>query len=389
MIFIKILFWFSVACLVHTYFIYPLSLYLLSTFKRKLNNDQGIKHKEFVSVIMAVYNEEQVIEKKIRSVLDSNYKGNLELIIGSDNSSDKTNEIIRRLQSEYPGLIKAFFFESRRGKSAQLNILSKIAKPGIFILTDANVYFDKNTINKLIMHFNDPETGIVGANIINPETNKDGISIQEKLFIRQEVYMKYYEGKLWGSMIGAFGGCYAIRGELLPDIPTDYAVEDFFITMSVLKKGKIAITELKAFVYEDVSNDWKIEYKRKVRISVGNFQNLKHFYSLLWPPYKGVSYAFFSHKILRWFGPFLIIFSFISNIFLAVNNIFYLSLLALQLVLLCSLLIDFLLKKFNIHIVILRFISHFFTMNMALLEGFFKFLKGEHTNVWQPTKRNQ
>ncbi|MFO8067641.1 MAG: glycosyltransferase [Bacteroidales bacterium] len=389
MIFIKILFWFSVACLVHTYFIYPLSLYLFSTFKRKLNNDQGIKHKEFVSVIMAVYNEEQVIEKKIRSVLDSNYKGNLELIIGSDNSSDKTNEIIRRLQSEYPGLIKAFFFESRRGKSAQLNILSKEAKPGIFILTDANVYFDKNTINKLIMHFNDPETGIVGANIINPETNKDGISIQEKLFIRQEVYMKYYEGKLWGSMIGAFGGCYAIRSELLPDIPTDYAVEDFFITMSVLEKGKKANTELKAFVYEDVSNDWKIEYKRKVRISVGNFQNLKHFYSLLWPPYKGVSYAFFSHKVLRWFGPFLIIFSFISNIFLAVNNIFYLSLLALQLVLLCSLLIDFLLKKFNIHIVILRFISHFFTMNMALLEGFFKFLKGEHTNVWQPTKRNQ
>ncbi|MFW5793529.1 MAG: glycosyltransferase [Bacteroidota bacterium] len=338
---------------------------------------------------MAVFNEEDVIEKKIRSVFETDYKGSFDLIIGSDNSTDKTNDIIRKLQDEFPGLIKAYFFDLRRGKPAQLNILSKETKADLLVLTDANVYFDRQTLDNLIMHFENPEIGIVGANIINPETNKDGISVQEKLFVKGEVYMKYYEGKIWGCMIGAFGGCYAIRSELLPEIPPDFAVEDFFITMSVLKKKKKAITDLKAFVYEDVSNDWKIEYKRKVRISVGNFQNLKHFASLLWPPYKGVSFAFFSHKILRWFGPFLIITAFLTNILLASYNIFYLVLLGIQLLMAASLFIDFLLKKFHIHIVLLRFISHFFTMNMALLEGFLKFVKGEHTNVWQPTKRNQ
>ncbi len=388
MIFIEIIFWFSVACLVHSYFLYPVIIHFLSIFKKDTTNKKSLEN-QHVTVIIAVHNEEDVIEKKIKSVLDTNYKGSFEIIIGSDASTDKTNEIIKKYQSEFPEKIKVFIFEERRGKPLMLNILKEHSKPGIFILTDANVYFSRDTISNLVNHFEDESVGIVGANIVNLQTSKTGISIQEKLFIRRENLIKYHEGKLWGCMIGAFGGCYAIRSGLLPEIPEGYSVEDFFITMTVLKQGKKAITDLNAVVYEDVSNDWKIEYKRKVRISAGNFQNLKHFISLLWPPYKGLSFAFISHKVIRWAGPFFIIFAFVFNAVLAFSNTFYLILFLIQLALFFSLLIDFILKKLSIHIVILRFISHFFIMNLALLEGFFKFLKGENSNVWQPTKRNQ
>ena len=389
MIVVKILFWFSVTCLVHTYILYPVILAFLSSLKKRKKDTVTSSIDDIVSIIIAVHNEEDVVEKKVRSVIDTNYKGKYEIIIGSDSSTDRTNDIIKKLEKEFPDIIKTFIFEERRGKPGLLNILKQNVNSGIFILTDANVYFNKDTISNLVSHFKNPEIGIVGANIVNLKTNKTGISIQEKLFIRSEIKIKYYEGKLWGSMIGAFGGCYAIRSELLPDIPAGFAVEDFFITISVLKTGKKAITDLKAIVFEDVSNDWKIEYRRKVRISAGNFQNLKHFASILWPPYRGLSFAFLSHKVLRWIGPFLIILAISANIPLAILNTFYLILLSMQGFLLFSLIIDFLLKKINIHIVILRFISHFFTMNLALLEGFFKFLKGENTNVWQPTKRNQ
>ncbi len=390
MIFIEIIFWVSVYCLVHSYILYPLILHLLSAFKKTPKSKlSATSVNNFVSVIMAVHNEESVIENKIRSVFDTDYEGTVEMIIGSDASTDATNEIVKKLQLEFPDKIKAFFYTERQGKPELVNMLKTKTDNEILILTDANVYFEKSTIRNLVSHFSDPSIGIVGANIINLVTNKDGISIQEKMFIRGEILMKHYEGKLWGSMIGAFGGCYAIRKSLLPDVPAGFAVEDFFITLSVLKQKQKAITDLKALVYEDVSNDWRIEYKRKVRISAGNFQNLKYFFSLLWPPYRGVSFAFMSHKVIRWFGPFLIIFALICNIALASTNTFYLILLISQGLLYAIFFIDFLLKKLNIHIVLLRFVSHFFTMNLALLEGFFKFLKGENTNVWQPTKRNQ
>ncbi|MBS4012231.1 MAG: glycosyltransferase [Bacteroidetes bacterium] len=390
MIFIEILFWVSVYCLVHSYIIYPLILHVFSALKKTPKSFEiATSVDNVVSIIMAVHNEETVIENKIRSVFDTDYEGVVEMIIGSDASTDATNEIIKKLQLEFPGKIKAFFYTERQGKPELVNMLKTKTDNEILILTDANVYFEKSTIRNLVSHFSDPSIGIVGANIINLVTNKDGISIQEKMFIKGEILMKHYEGKLWGSMIGAFGGCYAIRKSLLPDVPDGFAVEDFFITLSVLKQKQKAITDLKALVYEDVSNDWRIEYKRKVRISAGNFQNLKYFISLLWPPYKGVSFAFMSHKVIRWFGPFFIIFALISNIALATTNTFYLILLISQGLLYAIFFIDFLLKKLNIHIVLLRFVSHFFTMNLALLEGFFKFLKGENTNVWQPTKRNQ
>jgi cellulose synthase/poly-beta-1,6-N-acetylglucosamine synthase-like glycosyltransferase len=228
----------------------------------------------------------------------------------------------------------------------------------------------------------------VGANILNTRIDRSGISYQEWSFMSREIKLKYQEGITWGTMIGAYGACYSIRREDYTRVPEGYSVDDFYITMKVLEKKKKCILELKAIGYENVPNRLSEEFRRKIRIAAGNFQNLKTFYRLLWPPYSAVAFCFFSHKVLRWLGPFFLLLLITSNIILAFRDPFYRVLLIIQGGLIISPFIDLLLRKIGLHIVILRFITHFYSMNLALLAGFLKFIKGTETNVWQPTKRS-
>jgi cellulose synthase/poly-beta-1,6-N-acetylglucosamine synthase-like glycosyltransferase len=204
----------------------------------------------------------------------------------------------------------------------------------------------------------------------------------------REIKLKFYEGKVWGTMIGAYGACYAIRNEYFTAVPSGYSVDDFYITMKVLERKKKCILEMKAICYENVPNRLSEEFRRKIRIAAGNFQNLRTFFRLLWPPYSGLAFSFFSHKVLRWLGPFFLILLIISNVILAISDPFYRILLMIQGLLIIIPFIDFLLGKIGLHIVILRFITHFYSMNLALLAGFLKFIKGVETNVWQPTRRS-
>ncbi|MBK9026309.1 MAG: hypothetical protein IPL69_20845 [Saprospiraceae bacterium] len=91
---------------------------------------------------------------------------------------------------------------------------------------------------------------------------RDGISIQEKSYIERENLIKYWEGLIWGTMMGPFGGCYAIRKKLYTNVPQNFLVDDF-ISMKILEKGFHCLNDLDAICYEDVSNEAKQEYRRK------------------------------------------------------------------------------------------------------------------------------
>jgi hypothetical protein len=142
-------------------------------------------------------------------------------------------------------------------------------------------------------------------------------------------------------------------------------------------------------VYEDVSNDAGIEFKRKIRIATGNFQNLARFRKLLFSRRPGLSFCFWSHKVLRWIGPLFILGALINLIILAFPYPFYRILLIINVVVLLIPGLDFALKKLNLHFPFFRFISHFLAMNLAMAKGLLRYLKGVKTNVWQPTKRHQ
>jgi cellulose synthase/poly-beta-1,6-N-acetylglucosamine synthase-like glycosyltransferase len=391
MIALQIILFFSLACILHSYVIYPFLIKLAAKGKSISNQTYASMEKELptVSVIMAAYNEEVVIEDKIQTILTNDYpKEKVEILIGSDNSNDNTNSIIKALSEKNQNIhFKAF--KKRQGKIAIVNQLEKIAQGEVLILTDANVMFQHDTIFELVKFFKDQSIGLVDAKMINTGLQKEGISFQEKSYISREVFIKHNESLLWGSMMGPFGGCYAIKKSLYQTVPGNYLVDDFFICMKILEQNKKTINNPEAKVFEDVSNNIKDEFYRKIRIATGNFQNLQHFKHLLWPVWEGKSFAFLSHKVLRWLGPFFLILIMLSLSILAFQNTFYLILAIGLLFILTLPIYDILLKKIKIHNVILRFATHFFTMNLALLIGFFRNLKGVRTNVWKPTKRFQ
>jgi cellulose synthase/poly-beta-1,6-N-acetylglucosamine synthase-like glycosyltransferase len=201
--------------------------------------------------------------------------------------------------------------------------------------------------------------------------------------------VKNIEGRLWGTMMGPFGGFYAIRKASYEPLSKNILADDFRICMNVISRHEKAISDTEAIVYEDVSNSLREEFLRKVRISAGNFQNLKHYAFLLLKPFTIWTFCFVSHKMLRWLTPFLWMIAVTANILLIKGSFFFSLLIFQQLIFLILPAFDFILKKINIHFVPIRFLTHFIFMNIALFVGFIWYIKGIRTGAWTPTKRYQ
>ena len=388
---LEFVFWFSIVCVLYTYVVFPLLLNLFALSKSQNSVVFKLNEVELpeISILLAVYNEELVIEQKLKTTFNTHYPiSKISFYIGSDSSTDATDAIIQKFMLKYPQ-VQLKIFPQRTGKAGIITQLEKLTTAPILILTDANVFFEPDTLYNLVKHYKNEEIALVGGNIINQQLHKSGISVQEKTYLSRENKIKFQEGTVWGTMIGAFGGCYSIRKEYFTTVPPKFFMDDFYITLAVLEQQKKAINALDAVCYEDVSNKISEEFRRKVRISIGNFQNLFRFKRLLFSSFQGLAFCFWSHKVLRWLGPFFILAVLASNVLLRNFSDFYAFTLFAQFVLFALPLLDELLKKINIHYSLLRFVSHFYLMNLALLFGFFRFVFGVESNVWKPTQRFQ
>jgi cellulose synthase/poly-beta-1,6-N-acetylglucosamine synthase-like glycosyltransferase len=369
----------------HTYVVYPLWL-LIFTQDKQMDSGQFLITDELpeVAILMAAYNEEKVIGDKIKSVLHTTYPlDKIKFYIGSDASTDKTDEIVKAYQKENEA-IKLFQFGGRTGKSEIINELSDKATEKLFILTDANVLFREDTIFNLIRHFKNSNKAQVCANIVKVSASNKGIATQEKSYIAIENKVKYKESVRWKVVMGAEGGCYAIRKINFAKVPKNFFMDDFYITMNVIEQKKEIVFDKEAICYEDVPTESLEEFKRKVRISIGNFQNLARYKDLLSVFWEGIGFAFLSHKVFRWITPFLLINCFISSFILMFYDHLFIPFFLIQLFGCMMPVLEWLL---NINFGPFRFVSHFYLMNLALLKGFIVYVKGVESNVWQPTKR--
>lgn len=371
--------------ILHTYVFYPLFMILIY---RNSNHNQLLFYSDHelpsIAILIAAHNEEKVIEKKILSVFNTNYPSSkLKVFIGSDASTDRTDEILSNLTNTYSN-IEFIKFKGRVGKISIINHLQSLCDEPVLILSDANVIFKQNTIFELVKYFKDSNVGLVSANIIKESLNNDGISYQEKKYLNFENKIKASESYAFNFIMGAEGGCYAIRNNLFSKVPSNFIVDDFFITMQVLERKNYALFNNLAICIEDVTTDISSEYRRKVRISSGNFQNLFFFKHLLFD-FSSICFAFWSHKVLRWLTPFFIFICLFSSVFLIPYHKFFIWISCIQLLLLLFPLFNYFFKFNN---VFLKFIAHFYLMNFALFEGFIKFIKGIKSSIWEPINRN-
>ena len=347
------LFWICIFLIIYTYLLFPAFIIFLSR-EKELNSEtyNKIEDMSSISILIAAYNEQEVIKDKVMSIINANFpKTKIEILIGSDCSSDNTNKIINELATEY-SFTHALIFNKRSGKSGVINKLVKEAKNEILIITDANIMFSQDTITTMVQHFKNQQIGLVDSNMVNIGIKESGISFQEKTYISSEVKFKHAESKVCGMLMGPFGGCFAIRKSLFTPIPEHFLVDDFFVCLHILKRGYLAINDLNAVVYEDVSNQISEEFRRKRRISMGNFINLYYFRMLLLRPFSKLGLVYISHKVLRWFGPLILLLIFTTNYFLLNYGVFYKLTFFLQVIFFILPFIDLLLRKIEIHIII-------------------------------------
>lgn len=340
----------------------------------------------FVSVLMSAYNEEKVIREKMISLLASDYPAELtEFLVGSDCSDDRTDEILKEIAAS-DRRIRYFSSPVRKGKASMLNMLASEAHGEILVITDANVIFTPGTVRELAAGFTLDAAGLCDATLVPCRSDDRGIMSQENLYSRFEIALKRAEGELWGAMPGPYGGCYAVRRCLFPDIPANTLVDDLFVGLTVLAKGYRSFNIPGATVMEDTQPDIAVQFLRRVRIASGSFQNLFRFGPF---PSKRftTSFVFFSHKVLRWSSPLLLAAFFMTTVILSGNSDFYLWVTAVQLIFIILSALDLLPGWHGSKVRYLRYITQFLMMNAALAAGFVKALRGIKSGIWEPTKR--
>ena len=356
--------------------IFPVTLPFVSElFKRRRRDIIENFDLPTVSLLISAFNEEGVIERKIQNILEIDYpKEKLEVLIGDDGSADRTAEIVARYADKGITLVKA---PKNAGKAAMLNRLQKIAKGEILVFCDANTMFFPNVVRKLVAPFEDRKIGCVCGHLILSDKSGSMLGQGESSYWDLESEIKKFEGIL-DRLIGGNGALYAIRRSLYTELPVKKSVmDDFFITTKILQKGYFCTFVASAIGTEQTSKESSGEFRRKVRIGRANFNYLWSYLPLLNPFRPLLAYLFFSHKILRWFSPHIIILLFILNtLLLPFGRIYQVSF--------GLLVIAFLICVTKV----VPSAYYFMSMNLALLKGFFLSFKREKSGGWAREARS-
>lgn len=320
----EVLFWLFTILILYTYLGYPALLAVAAKYFSR-GVDRG-KNEPYVSVIISAFNEERFIEEKLANLLDSDYPMmKMEILIGSDGGSDKTDHIVARFPS---ARIRFFRFVKNLGKPHVLNGLIQEAHGAILIFTDARQRFDRQAIRRLTENFNDPKVGCVSGELHFEKARGSGVAMGMDAYWRYEKFMRKRESEI-GSMLGATGAIYAIRRHLFPEVPVNILADDMFIPLSIVANGFRAVFDGSAKAFDLVSEESGSELVRKIRTLTGNFQIFRHFPSLLLSPRSPVAWQLISHKFLRLVVPYSLIGTLVTNAFL-IHRPFYVMLFAAQ-----------------------------------------------------------
>ncbi len=380
-----IVFWVCVGTVAFTYALYPLSIWSLSRLFGSCRTGQFEAGTVLpkVTLLISAHNEEKCIAARVCNALASDYpRDKLEIVIASDGSDDRTNDIVRTFA---PQGVRLIAYPERRGKAAVLN--SAIGEIGgeIVVFSDANTNYEPDAIRHLVRWFIDPEIGAVCGKLLltDPVTgrNADGI------YWRYESFLKQCEGSL-GGLLGANGAIYAMRRELFCPVPAHTITDDFVIPLlAKLRHGFRIVFDATAVAHEETASDIGGEFRRRVRIGTGDYQSLTTLWPLLDPRHGWTSFTFLCHKLLRWLSPFMLVGMFVANLFLLTRPL-YAGLFAAQLVFYAVALVGFRLTGNHGTVKLLRATSLFCSVNAALLVGFWRWLVATPSGTWQRTSRD-
>jgi poly-beta-1,6-N-acetyl-D-glucosamine synthase len=267
----------------------------------------------YVSIVMIVRNEEQGIERKMRNLLELDYPPQrCQIVVVSDGSTDRTNPILRQYADD--PRVQVLMNQLSRGKASGLNDAIHLAAGEVVVLTDARQKIEPRAIRLLMENFVDPEVGCVSGALMlgDPESGEAGKSMG--LYWRIEKKIRELESES-GSVVGATGALYAVRRELLSDVPEGTILDDVYIPMQVARQGRRVVFDDRARAWDSPDLGGGLEFARKVRTLSGNYQLLQLAPWIL-SGRNPLLARFVSHKLLRLAVPFALAAMLVASLWL-------------------------------------------------------------------------
>ena len=385
-----IVFWTAVALIMYAHVGYPVVLFVCYGLVQMKRDWQFIHYRRdrrrgelldaqlpTVTMLFAAYNEEEHLAAKIENTKELNYPADkLQVVVVSDGSSDRTNAILATIDDpRFEVVIRS----ERAGKCAALAVAVERARNSIFVLCDGSTMFAPDAVRKLVRHFQDPTIGAV-CGALSFQCNAES-SQTEGLYWKYETALRLMEARL-GATLTPSGAIYAVRGDIYTPPSPDVLVDDILTLMNVRGAGFQVHYDPEAKAVDFPATSVAGEFHRRVRIGTGSFRALPALLRV--PKTRFTSFAFFSHKLLRWIIPVLMILVFLSNLFLLRQSLYCFTLLVQILIVLWAAM-GFVFRKPLSHV---RFtlVGYFLVaMNMALLVGLVRSISGGKEAAWQRT----
>jgi len=383
-------FWIFAAIIVYTYFGYTSILFFISLFtRRKSTKYLYADQLPDVTLLVAAYNEREIINDKIANSFSLNYpKDKLKHLWITDGSDDDSEKILSKIEG-----VQVLHQSAREGKTAALNRAMKQVKTPVTIFSDANSMLSPDSVYQMVLSLNSKNVGCVAGEkriLSNKKDKAPGAG--EGFYWNYESILKHLESQV-GSTLGAAGELYAIRTRLYSPPLNNVILDDFVVTLSIAQKGYKLAYQPNAVATESSSLNIREELKRKIRIASGAFQVLfgipsllnifKHFF---------LSFQYFSHKVLRWlFVPFSILGILLTNIAIVYKSMqfdVYFIFAILQAIFYLLVISGFLLKNRNIRFKFIFLPYYLILMNYSLVVGLARFIKGGQKAAWEKSKRS-
>jgi glycosyltransferase involved in cell wall biosynthesis len=374
------IFFISVFLIIFAYFGYPVTLAAIGTFISFTPKREKIVPS--VTLIITAYNEEKRIRKKLENTIKLDYpRDKFQVIVASDGSTDKTNEIVRDFADRKIELLDV---RDRKGKENAQKEAVAVAKGDIIVFSDVATILDSYGIREIVSNFADPAVGCVSSEDRMIEDNGGGGG--EGFYVKYEMWLRKLECSV-NSVVGLSGSFFAARREVCEDFSPKMQ-SDFRTLLSSMRKGMRGISDPRAVGYYQEIKDKSREFDRKVRTVIRGltvfFRNLE-FLNVF--EFGLFSYQYVCHKLLRWLVPFFLIVALIANAWCALRNGFFLWVLAAQVIFYGLALAGILggeKVSANIAVKIPKF---FILVNASILVAWVQFLRGERLTMWNPSVR--
>ena len=389
--YILFFFWLSLGILWYCYIGYGLIAYLLTGFKRVIRpakRKPEISGLLPVSLVVTAYNEESVLEQKINNILELDYPRDLlQVIFVTDGSSDTSTRLVQR----HP-FITLLHQPERKGKYAAIKRAMLAVNSPVVVFSDANTMLNKESIKRIVAHYGNAKVGgVAGEKKIIYRRQSSAVGQAEGIYWKYESIMKQLDAGLY-TVVGAAGELFSIRTALFTGLNDDLILDDFIISMQVCLRGYKIEYEPGAFATESPSISLAEEEKRKTRISAGAYQSigyLKDSLNVFRHPL--LTFQYISRRLLRWtFCPLMLFVLLLSSILLVIKGqypVFYSFAFYVQLFFYGIALLGGLLLRSGKNPGVFTIPFYFVFMNYCLAKGFFRFIKGKQTVLWEKSLR--